>query len=238
MGVGRQGLFERKVAQDGEDEVSRRSESGFHGCPAKLKQGIAFVEMPGQAGADGYSAPEAFIWRRVFHLESSGLILGEMRVKDKQDAAIVLAREFPDHQRTIARGGFPVNMTRAVCRDVIAERVKVLATALRQTFQGSLDARQNFQIFFAWSHGWIDESFRFQIEVAGFLQESKWKASDDAEGFLTIDATPREGLTPLSWRLRRGGRTMAASIFHFGVPPSRGPVERQRCVPAASGLMR
>ena len=61
MGVGRQGLLEREVAQDGEDEVSCRSESGFHGCAAKLKQGIAFVEMPGQAGADGYSALEAFI---------------------------------------------------------------------------------------------------------------------------------------------------------------------------------
>src|SRR6266852_7343576 len=193
MGVGRQGLFEREVAQNGEDEVSGGSESGFHGCAAKLKQGIAFVEMPGQAGADGYSTLEAFFWRRVFHLEASGLIRGEMRVKDKQDAAIVLARKFPHHQRTVARGGLPVNVTRAVRRDVIAKRVKVLATALRQTFESSLDARQDFKIFFSRSHGWIDESFRFQIEVAGFLQESKWKASGDAEGFLTINATSREG---------------------------------------------
>src|SRR5882762_9492195 len=96
-----------------------------------------------------------------------------MRVQDEQDAAIVLARKFPDHQGTKTRGSFPVNMTRAVRGDVIPQRVKILPTALGQTFQSSLDARQDFQIFFARSHGWIDESFRFQIEVAGLLRSEE-----------------------------------------------------------------
>src|SRR5436309_9017253 len=116
-----------------------------------------------------------------------------MRVKDKQDAAIIFARKFADHQRTKARGSFPVNVTRAVRRDVIPQRVKILPTALGQTFQSSLDARQDFQVFFARSHGWIDESFRFQIDVPGLLQESEREASDDAECFLTVNTTPRKG---------------------------------------------
>src|SRR6267378_4314945 len=99
-----------------------------------------------------------------------------MRVEDKQDATIVLARKFADHQRTKARGSFPVNVTRAVGRDIVPQRVKILTAAFRQTFKSSLDARQNFQIFFAWSHGRIDESFRFQIDVPGLLQESEGKA--------------------------------------------------------------
>src|SRR5882762_7002992 len=148
--------------------------------------------MPSQAGTDGYGALEAFIWRCVFHLEASGLLCGEVRVEDQQDAAIVLARKFPDHQGTKARGSFPVNVTRAVRGDVIPQRVKVLPAALGQTFQSSLDARQNFQIFFARSHGWVDESFRFQIEVAGLLQKSEREASDDAERFLSINTTVRK----------------------------------------------
>src|SRR6266403_6181489 len=115
-----------------------------------------------------------------------------MRVEDKQDAAIVLARKFADHQRTKARGSFPVNVTRAVRRYVIPQRVKILAAALRQTFERSLDARQDFQIFFARSHGWIDESFRFQIDVPGLLQESEREARDDTECFLTVNTTVRK----------------------------------------------
>src|SRR5229473_5914654 len=116
-----------------------------------------------------------------------------MWVEDKQDAAIVLARKFADHQRTKARGSFPVNVTPAVRRDVIPQRVKILTAALGQTFESSLDARQNFQIFFARSHGRIDESFRFQIDVPGLLQESEREASDDAECLLTVNTTAREG---------------------------------------------
>src|SRR6266436_1382129 len=116
-----------------------------------------------------------------------------MRVEDKQDAAIVLARKFADHQRTKARGSFPVNVTRAVRRDVIPQRVKILTAALGQTFESSLDARQNFQIFFARSDGRIDESFRFQIDVPGLPQESEREASDDAECFLTVNTTARKG---------------------------------------------
>src|SRR6266849_5573081 len=100
-----------------------------------------------------------------------------MRVEDKQDAAIVLARKFADHQRTKARGSLPVNVTRAVRGDVIPQRVKILTAALRQTFQRSLDARQNFQVFFARSHGRIDNSFRFKIYVPGLRQESEGEAS-------------------------------------------------------------
>src|SRR6267378_7927463 len=116
-----------------------------------------------------------------------------MRVEDKQDAAIVLARKFADHQRTKACGSFPVNVTRAVRRYVIPQRVKILTAALGQTFESSLDARQNFQILFARSHGWIDESFRFQIDVPRLLQESKREASDDTERFLTVNTTAGKG---------------------------------------------
>src|SRR5258708_6273696 len=116
-----------------------------------------------------------------------------MGVEDKQDAAIVLARKFPDHQRTIAGGSFPVNVTRAVRGDVIAQRVEILAAALRQTLQSSLDARQDFQILFARSHGWIDESFRFQIDVPRLLQEPEREASDDSERFLAVNTTARKG---------------------------------------------
>src|SRR6267142_2541968 len=116
-----------------------------------------------------------------------------MWVEDKQDAAIVLARKLADHQRTKACGSFPVNVTRAVRGDVIPQRVKILTAALGQTFESSLDARQNFQIFFARSHGRIDESFRFQIDVPGLLQESEREASDDAECFLTVNTTARKG---------------------------------------------
>src|SRR6266850_7548591 len=149
--------------------------------------------MPGQAGADGYGALEALVWPRNPRLKARGLICGEMWVQHQKHAAIIFACKFTDHQRTIARGSLPVNVTCAVRRDVIPQRIKILTAALCQTFQSSLDARQDFQIFFAWSHGWIDESFRFQIDVPRLLQESEREAGDDTERFLTVNTTARKG---------------------------------------------
>src|ERR1700682_5782062 len=127
--------------------------------------------MPSEGGADGYSALEALICRCVF-LEAGDFLRGEVRVENQQDAAIILARKFANHQRTVASGSLPVNVTRTICSDVIPQRVKILAAALRQTFESSLDAWQDFQIFLTRSDGWIDEGFRFQIEKAGLLQKS------------------------------------------------------------------
>ena len=68
-------------------------------------------------------ALEALIGRNHSRFQTGGFIFGEMRIENEQDAAVVFAREFADHQGTRARRSFPVNVTRAVIGKVIPQRI-------------------------------------------------------------------------------------------------------------------
>src|SRR5438876_69011 len=86
-----------------------------------------------------------------------------------------------------------MHVTRTVRREVIPQRIEILAAAFRKAFQRPLQAGQDFQIFSTWFDGWIDQRFRFQVDLARFPEEAKGETGHDAESVLTIDAAPREG---------------------------------------------
>ena len=86
-----------------------------------------------------------------------------------------------------------MHVTRTVRGEVIPQRIEILAAAFRKAFQRPLQAGQDFQVFSTWFDGWIDQRFRFQVDLARFPQEAKGETGHDAESILTIDAAPREG---------------------------------------------
>ena len=165
------------------------SEAGARGASArnaaKFEQNAAFVETPGDCGAKRNRALEAVF----FSARSIGQSGEAVRVKDEQDAAIIFASKFTDHQRAETGGSFPVDVASAVRGDVIAERVEILAAALGERFHGALNAGENLEKFRRSFDGWIDESFRCEVETPRFLQKAKGETGDDAKGFLAIDAT-------------------------------------------------
>src|SRR5713101_5064044 len=101
-----------------------------------------------------------------------------MRIEDELDTAVVFAREFADHQRTGTRGGFPVHMARAVRGEVIPQGIEILAATFCEAFQRSLQTGQDLQVFSSRFHVRVDQRFRFQVELARFTEEAKWKTSD------------------------------------------------------------
>src|SRR5260370_33879388 len=84
-------------------------------------------------------------------------------------------------------------MARAVRRDVVAQRVQILAAALGEAFHGSLKSGENLDKFPRRLNGGIHERFRAQIDAMRFLQEAKGKTRDDAEGVLAVNAASRTG---------------------------------------------
>src|SRR5258708_4378182 len=58
VGIGRQRLRDRQVFENRENEFIRGSKRSIHTCAAKFQQRVAFVKVPGQAGADRYGALE------------------------------------------------------------------------------------------------------------------------------------------------------------------------------------
>ena len=98
------------------------SEAGARGAsaptPRNSQQSAAFVETPGHCGAKGNRALESVF----FGARRSGQSGKAVGIKNEQDAAIVFAREFADHQGTEASGSFPVDVASAVRRNIIAER--------------------------------------------------------------------------------------------------------------------
>src|SRR5947208_14079292 len=98
-------------------------------------------------------------------------------------------------------------MASAVVRDVIAQRVKILASALGKTFERSLQARENFQVFRGRLDGGINERLGFQIHMARFPKEAEGEPSVVAESFLAIDAAPRT----------RHGNDLLHAVTHWEV---------------------
>jgi hypothetical protein len=83
-------------------------------------------------------------------------------------------------------------MASAVSGKVITECVEILAAAFGGTFESSLQAGEDLQVFLRRFHRWIDERFCFQTQLARLSQEAEGETSDDAKGLLTIDAAPRK----------------------------------------------
>src|SRR5207249_1555404 len=104
-----------------------------------------------------------------------------MGIENELAAAIILARELANHQRTGARGSFPVDVARAVRGKVIAQGVEILAAAFVVTFESSLQAGKDLKVFRGWLHGRINKRLRFQIKLARFSQKAKRKAGNGAE---------------------------------------------------------
>src|SRR6202041_3078574 len=91
-----------------EDDFVGFDELSFKAGSAKLQDGVAFVEVPGQGGAHCYRALEAGV--SFFGCEACRRV----RIQNEYDAAVILASELAHHQRTKARRRFPVHVTRAV----------------------------------------------------------------------------------------------------------------------------
>ena len=83
-----------EMAKNEEDVVRGRSERRFGSNTAKFELNAAFVKTPGDCGAKRNRALETvfFVTRRI------GKSGKAVRVKDKEDAAIIFASEFADHQ--------------------------------------------------------------------------------------------------------------------------------------------
>src|SRR5712675_1614421 len=99
-------------------------------------------------------------------------------------------------------------MASAVGRNVIAQRVEILAAAFGQTFHCALQSRKNLKEFASGFDGWIDQRFSAQVDAMGFLQEAKWEARDDAESVLTIDSA--------AWKGNGHGLLSAAALGQIG----------------------
>src|SRR5580704_12232078 len=105
------------MPQDIENNFVSFDKRSFKAGGAKLQNGIAFVKVPSQCGAGGYGALEAGV--RFLDSETHGC----MGIEDKNDAAVILTSELPDHERTQPRRGFPMHMARAVAGLIVAQRV-------------------------------------------------------------------------------------------------------------------
>src|ERR1700682_4585207 len=108
--------------------LSRRQRRLYSGA-AKLHQGVAFIKMPDQRRAKRHRALEAFARGQHHRALAPSDHRTNMWIQDQEDAAVIFAREFANHQRTGTRRSFPMNMTYAVAGHVVAQRVEILATA-------------------------------------------------------------------------------------------------------------
>src|SRR5256885_920371 len=98
LGIGWQGSRDRQMLENCENDFVGGSERSFHTGAAELQQRIVFVKVPNQAGADGDGALEALVRRRLSRFQTGGFFRGQMRIENQQDAAVIFAREFADHQ--------------------------------------------------------------------------------------------------------------------------------------------
>src|SRR6266478_458575 len=89
--------WSRKTTYD-ELHTEAGTERSFHTGAPELQQRIVFVKVPGQAGADRDGTLEAFARRRHSRLAAGGFFGGQMRIENEQDAAVVFAGKFADHQ--------------------------------------------------------------------------------------------------------------------------------------------
>src|SRR5260370_7362322 len=101
-----------------------------------------------------------------------------------------------------------MDVARTVGRYVIAQSVEVLPAALCKAFHGALKSGENLEKFPRGRNGGIDEGFGAQLDAMRFLQEAKWKARDDAEGILAVDAA--------SWKRDGNGLVRAAALRQIG----------------------
>ena len=219
------------MAKNEEDVVGGGSERNLGSNAAKFEQRAALVEAPGDCGAKGNRALESVF----FGARRSGQSGKAVGIKDEEDTAIVFASEFADHQGAETSGRFPVDVASAVGGNIIAERVEILAAAFGDGFHGALNAGENFKEFRRGFHGWIDESFRGEIEAARFLQKSKRETGDDTEGVLAVDAARgkekrhrlRDGFLPgeiwkIDGRFEHGGRGSVLFTDAFHAKRERG----------------
>ena len=184
MRVSRKGLNAGEMAKNEENVVGGGSERSLDSNTAKFEQGAALVEAPGNGGAKGNRALETVF----FAARRRGQSRKAVRVKDEEDAAVIFASEFADHQGAESSGSFPVDVASAIGGHIIAERVEILAAAFGESLHGALNAGENLEEFWGGFDTWIDESLGGEIEAAGFLQKPKRETGDDAEGVLAVDA--------------------------------------------------
>jgi len=165
-----------------------RSEGNVSGIAAVFKKGVAFTKSPRESSAVGDGLLE------TVRVCDCGVGFGgrAVRVEYQEDAVVILACEFANHKRAGASGSLPVDMAGAVCRQVIAESVEILAAAFCDAFDDALDAGEKLKEFGGRFDGWIDEGLAEQIETARLLQKAEREAGNDAKGFLAIGAPFRE----------------------------------------------
>src|SRR6266403_952145 len=99
-------------------------------------------------------------------------------------------------------------MARAVRRHVVAQRVEILAAALREAFHRALQSGHDLDKFTRGFHRGVDQGFRAQIDAVRFLQEAEGEASDYAEGILTINSA--------SWKADGDRLVRAAALGQVG----------------------
>jgi len=96
--VGWQGLRDRQVLENCKSDFVGRSERSFHTGAPELHTANCFRKSAGQAGADRDGTLEALARRRYSRFQTGGFFGGQMRIENQQDATVVLAGKFADHQ--------------------------------------------------------------------------------------------------------------------------------------------
>src|SRR6185437_723842 len=130
-------------------------------------------------------------------LESCGLLHfgfggADERIERQNEPPFIFAREFSNLQRAGFCGSLPVDETRAIRGQIIANRIEVVAAPAMQSLDLARQQRENFVKVVRRLDVRVDDKLHFGVDVARFFEEAKREFRANAEGALPVDSTSRE----------------------------------------------
>ena len=196
-----QGEFAQRVV----DDFARRRHRRGEAVRAKLHHGINFVEVPGDARSHRNGALESFGVLGCGQCRPAPSRGGpRKRIEHEHHAALVLAREFADHQLPGARGDFPVHEARAIGGKIFAQRMQFVPAPAEVACHFAAQQRQHFVELIRGLDARIHDHFHVRVDLARFFEEAERKSRADAESVLAIDAAARKRQLHFLARRRSG----------------------------------
>ena len=114
------------------------------------------------------------------------------RIEHQHHAALVLAREFADHQAAGFRGDFPVHEAGAIGGLIVAQGMQLVAAPAEMTGHLAAQQRQDFIELLGRLDARIDDDFDVRIHLARLFEEAEGKPRANAESILAVDAAARK----------------------------------------------
>ena len=148
--------------------------------------------MPGDAGGHAHRAFEFLGMFGFGKFPQIGARRADERVQHQHDAALVFARKFADHHVPCARGDFPVHETRAIGRQIIAQRMQFVAATAKNAGHFAAEQRQHFVELVGRLDARVDDDFQLRSDRTRLFEEAKREAGANSKSVLAVRSAARK----------------------------------------------